>query len=205
MRISDWSSACALPISCSQQNSSDGVSWTDADRVNGSCTTLCSDAPTIPDRNRVARGVRTLCRGSPGAPRSTARVGNASVGAELHGGTIESLVLLADDLATVGDPVGTTGGKLAEERAVLDQHLPLVERLAGIHLQLGPGVGDVEVAHGELADPVQGTEGCVVGALHRQLVGVVGEVAARGGQDGVVLTAPQPHGDLTREIGRAHV
>src|SRR3546814_20805439 len=102
----------------------------------------------------------------------------------LHGGTIESLVLLADDLATVGDPVGTTGGKLAEERAVLDQHLPLVERLAGIHLQLGPGVGDVEVAHGELADPVQGTEGCVVGALHRQLVGVVGEVAARGGRIG---------------------
>ena len=82
--------------------------------------------------------------------------------------------------------------QLAEERAVLDQHLALVERLRGVQLELGAGVGDVEVAHGELADPVGRAEGGVLGALHRELVGVVGEVRAVGAQDRVVLAAAQP-------------
>ena len=63
--------------------------------------------------------------------------------------------------------------------AVLDEHLALVERLGGVQLELGARVGDVEVAHGELADPVGRAERGVLGALHRQLVRVVGEVLAR--------------------------
>ena len=53
-----------------------------------------------------------------------------------------------------GDPVGAAGLELAEQGAVLDEHLALVERLGGVQLELGARVGDVEVAHGELADPV---------------------------------------------------
>ena len=69
--------------------------------------------------------------------------------------------------------------QLAEQRAVLDEDLALVERLGGVQLELGARVGDVEVAHGELADPVGRAEGGVLGALHRQLVRVVGERRAR--------------------------
>ena len=96
----------------------------------------------------------------------------------------------------VGDPVVAAGLDGTEQRAVLDQHLALVERLGGVQLELGPRVGDVEVAHRELADAVGGTERGVVGALHRQLVGVVGERRAAGAEDRVVLAAAQPQGDL---------
>ncbi len=68
-----------------------------------------------------------------------------------------------------------------------------------ILLELGAGVGDVEVAHGQLADPVDRTEGRVVGALHGQLVRVVAEGGAGRVEDGVVLPAPQPQHDLTRD------
>jgi hypothetical protein len=67
--------------------------------------------------------------------------------------------------------------ELAEQRAVLDQHLALVERLRGVRLELGARVGDVEVAHRELADPVGRPEGRVLGPLHRQLLRVVGEAS----------------------------
>ena len=91
-----------------------------------------------------------------------------------------------------GDPVGAAGRELAEQGAVLDEHLALVERLGGVQLELGARVGDVEVAHRELADPVGRAERGVLGALHRQLVRVVGERRAVGAQDRVVLAAPQP-------------
>ena len=92
----------------------------------------------------------------------------------------------------VGDHVAAAGLELAEQVSVLDQDLALVERLGGVDLELGARVGDVEVAHGELADPVGRAEDGFVGALHRQLVGVVGEVLALGAQDRVVLAPPQP-------------
>src|SRR3984957_15258319 len=66
---------------------------------------------------------------------------------------------------------------------------------ARVLLQLGPGVGDVEVAHGELADPVRGPERRVLHPLHRQLVRVVAERRAGGVKDGVVLAAAQPERD----------
>src|SRR3712207_7886284 len=46
------------------------------------------------------------------------------------------------------------------------------------------------------SDPVDRTERGVLGALHRQLVGVVAERGARGVEQRVVLTAPEPQGDL---------
>ena len=85
------------------------------------------------------------------------------------------VVLRLRAAGVVGDPVVATGLDGTEEGAVLDEHLALVERLGGVELELGARVGDVEVAHGELADPVGRAEGGVLGALHRQLVGVVGE------------------------------
>ena len=54
---------------------------------------------------------------------------------------------------------------------------------AGVVLQLGPGVGDVEVAHGQLADPVGRAERGVLGPLHGELVRVVAEGRAGGVQD----------------------
>ena len=95
-----------------------------------------------------------------------------------------------------GDPLGATGRQGAEQVAVLDQHLALVERLGGVQLQLGAGVGDVEVAHRQLPDPVGRPERRGLHTFHRQLVGVVGERRAVGAQDGVVLAAPQPERHL---------
>ena len=89
------------------------------------------------------------------------------------------------------DPVGAAGRQLAEQRAVLDQHLALVQRLRGVQLEQGARVGDVEVAHGQLPDPVGRAEGGALGALHRQLVRVVGERRALGAQDRVVVAAAQ--------------
>ena len=79
---------------------------------------------------------------------------------------------------------------------MLDEHLALVDRLRGVQLELRARVGDVEVAHGELADPVGRPERGVRGALHRQLVGVVGERRPVGAQDRVVLAPPQPQRHL---------
>ena len=67
---------------------------------------------------------------------------------------------------------------------------------ARVLLQLGARVGDVEVAHGQLADPVDRAEGGVLGALHGQLVRVVAEGRAGGVEDRVVLAAPQPQRHL---------
>ena len=72
----------------------------------------------------------------------------------------------------------------------------------GVQLELGARVGDVEVAHRELADPVGRAEGGVLGALHRQLVRVVGERRAVGAQDRVVLAAAQPQRHLAGDERR---
>src|SRR6478752_4365601 len=119
-----------------------------------------------------------------------------SVGAGLHGGPVERVVVAALRERVVGDLVVAARGQLAEERAVLDEQLPLLDRLSGVDLELRAAVGDVEVAHGQLADPVERAEGGVLDAFHRQLVGVVAEVLAAGVDDRVVLAPAQPQGDL---------
>ena len=73
--------------------------------------------------------------------------------------------LVRSVLAARGSPAirsAAAGGQGAEEDAVLDQDLALVERLAGVQLQHRARVGDVEVAHGQLADPVGRAEGGVL-------------------------------------------
>lgn len=61
-----------------------------------------------------------------------------------------------------------------------------------------PRVGDVEIAHRELADPVLGAERGVGDPLHRQLLGVVAQRGAAGVDDRVVVAAAQPQHDLAR-------
>ena len=67
---------------------------------------------------------------------------------------------------------------------------------AHVVLQLGARVGDVEVAHGQLADPIGRAERGVFGPLHGELVRVIAEGRTGGVKDRVVLTAPQPQGHL---------
>src|SRR5690606_36379782 len=73
---------------------------------------------------------------------------------------------------------------------------------ARVDAELGARVGDVQVAHGELANAVQRREGRVFDLLHRQALGRVGEVGALGVEDGVVVAAAQLDGDLTRDRAR---
>jgi hypothetical protein len=65
----------------------------------------------------------------------------------------------------------------------------------GVGDQLGAGVGDVEVAHGELADAVARGEGGLA-LLHGEALGLEGEVGRVGVQDGVVVAAAQFERDL---------
>src|SRR6478736_9276994 len=78
--------------------------------------------------------------------------GRRSVGAELHGGAVERLVLLVEPHGgRVGRDRGrATGGELADELVRVGTE----QALGGIQLELGAGVGDVEVAHRQLADAV---------------------------------------------------
>jgi hypothetical protein len=88
---------------------------------------------------------------------------------------------------------GAAGLQLADEHLVAADELAL----RGIQLELGARVGDVEVAHGQLADPVDRAEGGVLDALHRQLVRVVAEVLGPAGvDDRVVVAAAQAQRDL---------
>ena len=64
----------------------------------------------------------------------------------------------------------------------------------GVGLEFGAGVGDVEIAQGELADAVAGGEGGF-GFFHAEAVGVEGEVGGLGGEDGVVVAAAELNGD----------
>ena len=67
---------------------------------------------------------------------------------------------------------------------------------------LDAGVGDVEVAHGELTDPVDRPERGVLGALHGQLLRVVREVRAARVDERVVVAAPQPQRHLAGHRAR---
>src|SRR5699024_4949117 len=70
-----------------------------------------------------------------------------------------------------------------------------------ILLQAGAGVGDVQVAHGQLTDTVVWTKGCVGNAFHGQFFWGVRQVVTGGIQDGVVVTAAQAEGDFTGDGG----
>src|SRR5690242_12816388 len=61
-------------------------------------------------------------------------------------------------------------------------------RLA-INAKLVARIGDIQAPHGELADAVGGGEEDFLALLHRQALGLVGEVRARRILDGVVVAA----------------
>ena len=134
---------------------------------------------TPPRQRRVRRCAVSRCRTpSPPGPARRRRVQPAARG--------------------VGrDRLGAAGLEVSHEVLVTRDELAL----RGIQLELGAGVGDVEVAHGQLADPVDGAEGRALGALHRELLGVVAEGGAGGVDDRVVVAATQPHGDLAGDDG----
>ena len=67
---------------------------------------------------------------------------------------------------------------------------------APVDLELGPGVGDVEVAHRQLTDAVERPERLILDPLHDEPLGRVGEVRAGGVDDRVVVAPPKPQGDL---------
>src|SRR5690606_26079778 len=140
-------------------------------------------------------------------PERNGPVFNASVGAELHGGPVVRLVVVRHVAAGV-DCLGAALRHVAYElgrrrrRGLEERGLAGADHAEpGVLLQPGAGVGDVEVAHGELADPVHRAERRVLRALHRELVGVVAEGRARGVEDRVVLAAPQPERDLAGDGG----
>src|SRR3954452_11605183 len=80
--------------------------------------------------------------------------GRESVGAGLHRDVVEGLVGLALGLGVGRDPVRAADLELAEQVAVLDEHVALILRLGGVLLELGAGVCDVQVPHGQLPDSV---------------------------------------------------
>ena len=67
--------------------------------------------------------------------------------------------------------------------------------VCGVGHQLGAGVGDVEIAHGELADAVARREGGL-GLLHAEALGMKREVGRFRIQDRVVVAAAQLDRDL---------
>src|SRR5690606_30416282 len=64
-----------------------------------------------------------------------------------------------------------------------------------VDAELAARVVDVEVAHRELADAVEGSERAL-GALHRELLRVVREVGTGGVDEGVVVAPTEPEDDL---------
>src|SRR5580692_7954288 len=56
-----------------------------------------------------------------------------------------------------------------------------------VDTELGPGVSDVEVAHGQLADTIGRCERRVLHLLHAQPLRLIGEVGAHRVQDRVVV------------------
>ena len=60
----------------------------------------------------------------------------------------------------------------------------------GIGEELFPGVGNIEIAHGELADAVTRRERGI-SLLHAQALGMEGQVWRLGVQNRVVIAAPQ--------------
>src|ERR1017187_4345600 len=74
---------------------------------------------------------------------------------------------------------------------------------AGFHVeqQLVARVGDVEVAHGELADPILRRK-CRFALLHGQPLGLISEVRAGGVENRVVVPAAEFHGHFTGDGAR---
>src|SRR5579883_2944855 len=72
----------------------------------------------------------------------------------------------------------------------------------GIDIQLGAGVGDVEVAHGELADAVGRREGCVLHLFHAQPLRLIGQVGTLGVEQRIVVAAAQLERDLAGDGAR---
>ena len=84
-------------------------------------------------------------------------------------------------------------GRVAEgQRVLARRQRPRIP----VDPELGAGVLDVEVAHRQLPDAVERSERRVA-ALHRQPLGLVGEVRALGRHDGVVVAPSQPQHHLT--------
>src|SRR5690606_19845412 len=75
------------------------------------------------------------------------------------------------------------------------------EAARDVALEAGAAVGDVEVAHRELADAVAGAEGGVADALHRELLARVRQGGARRVEDRVVLAAAQADRDGAGDLG----
>src|SRR5437763_6348877 len=71
-----------------------------------------------------------------------------------------------------------------------------------VELQLGPRVGDVEIAHGELADAVGRREGCVLDLLHAEPLRRIGQIGAFGVQNRVVIAAAKLQSDLAGDGAR---
>ena len=65
-----------------------------------------------------------------------------------------------------------------------------------VDAEFGAGVGDVEVAHGELADAVERGERGVFDFFHAQAFGLVGQVGRFGVQNRIVVAAAQFKGDF---------
>src|SRR3954468_4808139 len=65
-----------------------------------------------------------------------------------------------------------------------------------VELQLGAGIVDVEVAHGELTDAICRRKRCVLDLLHAERLRLVGEVGALGVEDRVVVATAQLERDL---------
>src|SRR5215472_9958809 len=68
----------------------------------------------------------------------------------------------------------------------------------GVGDELLPGVGDVEIAHGELPDAVARREGGFR-LLHAEALGMEGEIGRLGVEDGVVVAAAQLQCDLASD------
>ena len=76
------------------------------------------------------------------------------------------------------------------------------EELFRVEIELGAGIGDVEIAHGELADAVAGVN-AASHLLHAQPLRLIGEIGALGVQDRIVVAASQLERDLAGD-GASH-
>src|SRR5262249_11330027 len=143
-------------------------------KTGASCSTLSGQWP--PWVEQLGPFARETCAGS-------VRL----ITARLQGGAVQRALVGARRGLACGDLIGVALAEFVEQdRAGEPAHG------AGVLLELRAGVREVEVSHGELADPVDGPERRVVRALHRQFARVVGQRRAAGVEYRVVLAATQP-------------
>src|SRR3954453_3533201 len=57
----------------------------------------------------------------------------------------------------------------------------------GVEIELGAAIGDVEIAHGELADAIPRRERRILDLLHAQPLRPIGQVGALGVEDRVIV------------------